>query len=202
MVYAHEYYYLLLAKKTEIAHEMRRLNSCREQGVIASILSYFLKGLYSSYSFKEDECTINEDYLYIDAAFKINPLMPVFTIIPKLFTKTLIILFENSAIAFKKFSSQLPIFHVYPLLIIFLGLLIFIIKLFIDRNVELKRIDQQLKLKLIKLGNGSKEPMMIKNRRNDAIGQVNPSFDVASVSDQRFIHKLRRTKSLDFIPRF
>lgn len=164
IIYAHEYFYLLKEKKAEISHQFKKLNDCQNVGFFTGVFNFFFGGFFASVSFKGNECDLNEDLLYIDAVFTINPLTPVFTIIPKLFTKTIIILFENSAIAFRKFSSQLPIFHAYPILIIFLSLIVIIIYLLTDWNVRLRRVDQEYRIRLASLPNANERLRVDSNR--------------------------------------
>lgn len=159
-VWAHEYYHLLLAKKAEISHTLRKYERCQETGVFVSVWSFLFKDLQSTVSFKGDECDrLNEHYLYIDAAFKINPLEPVFTVLPKLFSKSLIIVLENSAIAFSKFCAQLPLFHAYPILILFLALLLSIVYLLLSWHVKLRTVEHDREIRIRQLENG-KHPMI------------------------------------------
>ena len=200
LAYAHEYYYLLLAKKADMAHQLRKYPSCQETGVFTGLVSYFFAGFYTPFSFKSDKCEINEDYLYIDAAFKINPLLPVFSIIPKLISRFFVIIFENGGLAFKLFASQLPFFHVYPMLILFLALLLFIIKLLIDWRIESKKIEQQYKFRLAELSNENQK-LMIKDK-NRLPSLESKQSEANRSSDQSATTSLRRARSLDFIPNF
>lgn len=153
VVYAHEYYYLLLAKKSENANTLRRHEiNCRQGGWFISAWRYLAGALQSVTSFNGDECDLlNEHYLYIDAALTINPLEPVFTVVPKLFSKSMIIMVETSAIAFGKFCAQLPLFHAYPILILFIGLVVSIFYLLITWHVKLRTVDYDHQIRLRRL---------------------------------------------------
>lgn len=208
IAYMHEYYYLLLAKQAEMRFEMRKLHSCRERSYASGFFAYIFSKFFSPITFQEDTCNINEDYLYIDAVFKINPFLPLFTVFPKLFSESIKILFSNFGLAFKLFSTHLPLFHVYPFLIIFLILIILIVKLIFDWNIAKRKVDADFKLKLSSLAD--KETPMIQNEKSslDQVKKIkNDRLDNNLKSNDEFNSSfktriLKRSISLDFIPDF
>ena len=193
IVYAHEYYYLLLAKKAEMAHNLHRHQiNCREIGMFASIWNLFFRGIQSTVSFKDDECDrLNEHYLYMDAAFKINPMEPVFTIVPKLFSKSVVILLEHSAVALSKFCAQLPFFHAYPILILFLALLVSLVYLLISWHVKLRTAEHDREIRLRQLASG----LIVGESRSRLTAFEQTSIGLGSLLDQPGTNDNRRLDS-------